>query len=50
MYRILIGNRQEKTVIKEGKPLGASKKDIQFLGRWVGFQKSDIAMLKDSLQ
>ena len=23
--------------------------DIQFLGRWVGFQNSDIAMLKQSL-
>ena len=27
-------------------PWGASRKDIRFLGRWVGFQKSDITMLK----
>ena len=25
---------------------GASIKDIRFLGRYVGFQKSDIAMVK----
>ena len=28
---------------------GASRKDIRFLGRWVGFQKLDITMLKQSL-
>ena len=30
--------------------LGSSRKNIRFLGRWVGFQKSDITMLKESLQ
>ena len=28
---------------------GASRKDIRFLGRWVGFQKSDVTMLKQPL-
>ena len=27
-------------------PLGASRKDIQFLGRWVGLRKLDITKLK----
>ena len=31
-------------VLELGK--GACRKDIRFLGRWVGFQKSDITMLK----
>ena len=29
--------------------MGASRKDIRFLGGWVGFQKSDITMLRQSL-
>ena len=30
-------------------PKGASRKDIRFFGRWVGFQKLDMTMLKQPL-